>query len=33
MLQGTKTFNPLIPKAQHSECRNLPFLLQFKPVI
>ena len=25
-------FNPLVPKAQNSECQNLLFPLQIKPV-
>ena len=25
-------FNPLVPKAQNSECQNLQFPLQIKPV-
>ena len=34
MLQATSTdnLNPLVPKAQDSECQNLPFLLQIRPV-
>ena len=34
MLQGanTKHFNPLAPKAHNSECQNLLFPLQIKPV-
>ena len=34
MLQGAKTdlFNPLVPKAHNSECQNLVFPLQIKPV-
>ena len=31
--QLTLTFcNPLVPKAHNSECQNLPFPLQIKPV-
>ena len=34
MLEAAKTelFNPLVPKAQNTECQNLLFLLQIKPV-
>ena len=34
MLQADNTdlFNPLVPKARNSECQNLPFPLQIKPV-
>ena len=34
MLQGANTdrFNPLVPKAHKSECQNLLFPLQIKPV-
>ena len=34
MLQGASTdlFNPLVPKAHNSECQNIIFLLQIKPV-
>ena len=34
MLQGANTdlFNPLVSKAHNSECQNLPFPLQIKPV-
>ena len=34
MLLGTNTdlFNQLIPKARNSECQNLPFPLQIKPL-
>ena len=34
MCQEAKTdlFNPLVPKAHKSECQNLPFPLQIKPV-
>ena len=34
MLQAAKTdlFNPLVPKAHNSECQNLLFLFQIKPV-
>ena len=34
MLQAANTdlFNPLVPKAHNSECQNLQFLLQIKPV-
>ena len=33
MFQGARfnLFNPLVPKADNSECQNLPFLLQIKP--
>ena len=35
MLQATNTdrFNLLVPRAHNSECQNLAFPLQFKPVI
>ena len=35
MLQAANTdlFNPLVTKAQKSECKNLPFPLQIKSVI
>ena len=35
MLQAANTdlFNPLVPKAHNSECRNLLFPLEIKPVI
>ena len=29
---NTGFFNPLVPKAHHNECQNLPFPLQIKPV-
>ena len=34
MLQAANTylFNPLVPKAHNSECQNLPFPLQIRPV-
>ena len=34
MLQTANTdlFNPLVPKAHNSECQNLRFPLQIKPV-
>ena len=34
MLQGANTdlFNPLVPKAQNSEFKNMLFPLQIKPV-
>ena len=34
MLQRANTdlFNPLVPKADNSECQNLLFPLQIKPV-
>ena len=34
MLQAANTdlFNPLVSKAQNSECQNLQFPLQIKPV-
>ena len=34
MLQAANIdlFNPLVPKAHNSECQNLPFPLQIKPV-
>ena len=34
MLQAVNTdlFNPLVPKAQNSECQNQAFSLQIKPV-
>ena len=34
MLQSAKTdlFNPLVPKAHNSECQNLIFLIQTKPI-
>ena len=34
MLQAANTdlFNPLVPKARNSECQNLLFPLQIKPV-
>ena len=34
MLQGASTdlFNPLFPKAYNSECQNILFPLQIKPV-
>ena len=34
MLQAASTdcFNPLVPKAHNTECQNLPFPLQMKPV-
>ena len=34
MLQGANTdpFNPLIPKVHNSECQNLLYPLQIKPV-
>ena len=34
MFQAAKTdlFNPLLPKGHNSECQNLPFPLQIKPV-
>ena len=34
MLQAADTdlFNPLVPKAQYSECQNLPFPFQSKPI-
>ena len=34
MLQAANTclFNPLIPKAHNSACKNLPFPLQTNPV-
>ena len=31
MEYNTDLFNPLVPKAHNSECRNLPFTLQIKP--
>ena len=35
MLQAASAdlLNPLVPKAHNSECQNLPFPLQIKPVI
>ena len=34
MLQAANTdlFNPLVAKAHNSECQNLPFTLQIRPV-
>ena len=34
MLQAANTdlFNPLVSKGHNSECQNLPFHLQIKPV-
>ena len=30
---NTELFNPILPKAHNSECQNLLFLLQIKPLI
>ena len=34
MLQAANTdlFNPLVPKARNSECQNILFTLQIKPI-